>query len=414
MRRSTALNLSAVLTVTGHLAMAGILWAQVPWGDEFRINTYTTGTQRFRSIAAGANSFVVAWESAGQDGSQYGVFVQRYTAFPIAPVGPEFQVNSYTTSDQLLPQVAFDQDADPFVVVWQSNGQDGDGPGVFGQRYAAWGPAYGGEFRVNSYTTLAQGLPVVAGIPSGFVVVWQSMGQDGSDYGIFGQRYDGFGAPLGGEFRVNTYTAGPQRTPRVASGSNGDFIVVWEGYSADDQLLGIRGQRYSSAGLPLGGEFRVNSYTTGNQRSPAVDVFFTSPVVVWQSDGQDGSGAGVFGQVYNAAGVPQGPEFRVNTHTTSDQSLPDVSFAAGGSFLVLWQSDLQDGSATGIYAAKFGSEFRVNTYTAGPQTGPGIAFAGWPSWLSPWTSAQDPDGSLGIYAQPWTDLPVELQTFVVE
>ena len=43
----------AILTVTGHLAMAGALWAQFPSGNEFRVNTYTTGTQRFRSIATG-------------------------------------------------------------------------------------------------------------------------------------------------------------------------------------------------------------------------------------------------------------------------------------------------------------------------------------------------------------------------
>jgi hypothetical protein len=202
----------------------------------------------------------------------------------------------------------------------------------------------------------------------------------------------------------------------VASDSSGNFVVVWEGYSADDQLFGIRGQRYSSAGLPLGGEFRINTYTTGNQRAPAVDALFNTPVVVWQSDGQDGSGAGVFGQRYDAAGVPLGSEFRANTYTTSDQSSPDVTFAAPG-FMVVWQSDLQDGSSTGIYMQKFGApqgEFRVNTTTAGPQTGPGWGFAGWPTWLSPWTSAQDPDGSLGVYCQAWSDLPVELQTFTVQ
>ena len=88
--------------------------------------------------------------------------------------------------------------------------------------------------------------------------------------------------------------------------------------------------------------------------------------------------------------------------------------------MVLWQSDLQDGSSAGIYAQKYnfgaplGSEFRLNSYTTGPQTGPAMAFAGWPVWLSPWTSAQDPDGSLGVYALPWFDLPVELQGFTVE
>jgi hypothetical protein len=363
--------------------------------------------------------FVVTWESAGQDGSQNGVFAQRYAGgLQTSPEGSEFQVNTYTTSDQSSPEVASDQSGN-FVVVWQSEGQDGDGPGVFGQRFSSTGVPMGGEFRVNSFTTLAQGSPdVAADQGGGFMVVWESAGQDGSDSGIFGQRYSSTGAPLGAEFRVNTYTTGAQRSPAVASGV-GNFVVTWEGESADDQLLGIRGQRYSSSGVPLGGEFRVNTYTTGDQRSPAVSDIFGEFTIAWQSDGQDGSGDGVFGQRYAAAGSPAGPEFRVNTYTFSNQSAPALS-ASWNSVVVLWQSDLQDGSATGIYSQKYWAgfpaspELRVNVSTLGPQTGPGMAFGGWPRWISPWTSAQDPDGSLGVYAQVWFDLPVELQTFTVE
>ena len=50
------------------------------------------------------------------------------------PVGLEFPVNSYTTSTQFAPSVAVDG-AGSFVVVWNSGGQDGSGNGVFGQRF---------------------------------------------------------------------------------------------------------------------------------------------------------------------------------------------------------------------------------------------------------------------------------------
>jgi hypothetical protein len=410
--QTRALVRRAAAALATLLVTAGSLCAQQPFPPEFRVNTYTTGTQRFRSVTGSGGfptyRFVVTWDSDGQDGSQYGVFAQRYDSD--TPIGGEFRANTHTTADQRLSRVAY-QPNGGFVVVWQSDGQDGDGAGVFGQRYSGDAVPLGGEFRVNTFTPSAQAYPDVTGLlGGGFLVVWESDGQDGSGSGIFARGYDADGVPLSGEFRVNTYTTGPQRAPRMDTYSNGDLIVVWEGYSADDELLGIRGQRYSVAGPPLGGEFRVNSYTTGNQRSPAVGLF--GSVVVWQSDGQDGSGAGVFGQI-------DGFEFRVNTYTTSDQSSPDVTFSANG-FMVLWQSDLQDGSAGGIYAQKFmfggpaGPEFRLNSHTTGPQTGPAIAFASWPVWLSPWTSPQDPDGSLGVYALPWFDIPVELQTFVVE
>jgi hypothetical protein len=84
-----------------------------------------------------------------------------------------------------------DADSDGnFVVVWGSP-QDGAGGGVFGQRYDSSGSPLGAEFRVNSYTTSEQQDPAVGADPSGnFVVVWNSYGQDGSSYGVFGQRYN--------------------------------------------------------------------------------------------------------------------------------------------------------------------------------------------------------------------------------
>jgi len=50
------------------------------------------------------------------------------------PLGPEFRVNTYTTSYQSWPAVASDSSGN-FVVVWESNFQDGSNSGVFGQRY---------------------------------------------------------------------------------------------------------------------------------------------------------------------------------------------------------------------------------------------------------------------------------------
>jgi hypothetical protein len=113
------------------------------------------------------------------------------------PVGSEFQVNTYTTRNQQAPSVAADASGN-FVVVWQSDGQDGSGSGVFGQRYDSAGRALGSEFRVNSFTTENQADPSVAADASGgFVVVW---GHDGIQ--IFGQPYDSAGDPLGSEFQV--------------------------------------------------------------------------------------------------------------------------------------------------------------------------------------------------------------------
>ena len=105
------------------------------------------------------------------------------------------------------------------------------------------------------------------------------------------------GVPLGPEFRVNTETVDDQFSPSIASDSAGNFVVVWAGNLQDGSGRGILGQRYDSSGAPLGPEFRVNSYTTGDQYGPVVAVSATgSFIVAWQSIGQDGSLQGAFGQ----------------------------------------------------------------------------------------------------------------------
>ena len=111
---------------------------------------------------------------------------------------------------------------------------------------AAWpqGNPVGPEFRVNTYTTSYQQLPDVATDAGGnFVVAWASY-QDGSTYGIFGQRYDSAGTPLGSEFRVNSFTSNSQNRPAVAADPLGNFVVTWDSQLQDGQGLGVFGQRY--------------------------------------------------------------------------------------------------------------------------------------------------------------------------
>jgi len=92
------------------------------------------------------------------------------------PIGVQFQVNSYTTKDQLRPAVAVDLQGN-FVVAWDSNGSDMDTSSwsIQAQRYDSSGAPMGGQIQVNSYTTSGQFQPAVAVEPGGdFVVVWES------------------------------------------------------------------------------------------------------------------------------------------------------------------------------------------------------------------------------------------------
>jgi hypothetical protein len=261
-------------------------------GGEFQVNVYTTGYQRHSAVVVDGNgNFVVVWHSLGQDGSGYGVFGRRFDASGV-PLGNDFSVNTSTMGGQGYPVVA-SLAGGGFVVVWTSDTGDGSGSGVFGRRFNAAGVGQASEFQVNSYTTDFQAAPSIASDASGnFVVVWTGGGgQDGNYAGVFGQRFSAVGVAQGSEFRVNSHTTGNQYAAAVASGADGDFVVVWQGPGASD-ASGVVGQRFNASGVPQGAEFQVNATTAGFQGAAAVAADGSGNfVVVWISPGQDGSSA---------------------------------------------------------------------------------------------------------------------------
>jgi hypothetical protein len=402
-------------------------WPQgTPLGPEFRINTYTTNNQIRPSVASDASgNFVVVWDSYPQDGPTQNVFGQRYDSSG-APLGPEFRVNTYTPAHQYAASVAADTSGS-FVVVWVSDQPADPDRGVFGQRYDSSGTPLGPEFSVNTYTTSMQGFPSVAADSSGnFVVVWESYAQDGSNWGVFGQRYVSSGTPLGPEFRVNTYTTGAQGgyygQPAVAADSSGNFVVVWASLGQDGGGYGVFGQRYANSGNPLGPEFRVNTYTTGYQRRPSVAADSSgSFVVVWTSYTQDGP-SGVFGQRYANSGNPLGPEFRVNTYTTGYEHRPSVAADPAGNFVVVWESDQPADPDGGVFGQRYdssgnplGPEFRVNTYTTSVQVRSSVAADSSGNFVVVWESYAQDGSHWGVFGQRYSEIvPVELMRFAVE
>ena len=132
-------------------------------------------------------NYVVVWSSLNQDGDGWGIYGQRYNAAGEAQ-GSEFLVNDTFADQQLFASVAMDADGD-FVISWSSKGQDGDNWGVYAELYAANGTVTRSEFQVNSYTTDEQAFSQVAMDANGnFVVTWSSKNQDSDTWGIYAQR----------------------------------------------------------------------------------------------------------------------------------------------------------------------------------------------------------------------------------
>ena len=276
----------------GNLLDASGIFAQIydsngkAVGSPFLVNQTTAGPQDDPAVAMDANGdFVVTWTSADSRDVDGGIFARRFNVQGVALTG-DIQVNSTTANRQENSNVAMDGSGN-FVVVWQSDQQDGNSWGVFGRRFAANGTALSGEMAINTYTTSAQDNPAVAMDSAGdFVVAWQSFGEDGSGYGIYAQRYSSTGVKAGSEFRANTTTANWQITPDVAMANTGTFTITWSGYGQSNLLpsnptaatvdYGIYAHMYKADGTDYlstatgkaVGEFQVNSTPVGAQ-SPA-------------------------------------------------------------------------------------------------------------------------------------------------
>ena len=326
------------------------------FSPETRVNT-TTASGQFEPSVAGLSGggYVVTWVSANQDGAGYGVYGQRYDASG-AKVGGETLVNTTTASDQDEPSVA-GLSAGGYVVTWTSYNQDGSSAGVYGQRYDALGVKLGGETLINTTTAGYQYEPTAAGLSGGgYVITWASANQDGSGWGIYGQRYDAAGAKLGGETLINTTITNHQLMPGVAGVSGGGYVVTWVSDGQDGSRYGVYAQCYDASGGKVGSEALVNTITANDQSQPSVTALSGGGyMVTWGSDGQDGSGSGIYGQRYDAAGAKVGGETLINTTIANDQHQPNVAGLSGGGYVVTWMSVNQDGSDTGIYQRVFTS-----------------------------------------------------------
>ncbi|MEL6533998.1 MAG: LamG-like jellyroll fold domain-containing protein [Bacteroidota bacterium] len=272
--------------------------------SERETNTTTAGNQRFPAVAiTSSGAYIIVWESDGD------IRGQLYTSAGVTN-GSELLINTTTDSLQSYPDVVMDA-AGNFVVVWQSTAQDGDGTGVYARRYNASGVAQDtNEFQVSSNTAGNQQEPSVAMDDSGnFVVAWSDYNRDGSEYGIYAQRYNSDGSTNGSNFRVNSTTSNNQLHPDVAMSSGGNFSIVWASWGIDSDQAGVYMQSYNAEGDDKEAQTQVNTNETNFQTLPAVamDADIGKMYVVWQGgengnpSTQDEDDFGIFTQAFDVA-----------------------------------------------------------------------------------------------------------------
>lgn len=388
-------------------------------GGEILVNTTTTGNQTDSAITALASGgFVLTWTDASASGGDTSGAAVRAQIFGAdgSKLGGEFLVNTATTNGQQQPTIT-SLASGGFVVSWTdlSNVGDPSNSGIKAQIYDAAGTRVGGEFLVNTVTQQGQTSQSITSLASGgFVVSWtdaSGLAPDNKGTGIKAQIFDATGHKSGGEFLVNTAIANSQQYASLTSLASGGFVATWTDNSllgGDASSSGVKGQIFSATGAKVGGEFLVNTITSGAQDQSSVTSLSSGGfVVTWRDVSQQGdsSGAGVKAQIFDASGQKLGGEFLVNGQIVNTQDVPTVTAMAGGGFAVSWRDNstlVGDTSGFGIKTqvfdasgAKVGREFQVNTTTTGTQDQPKIIALASGALVVSWTdySLQGGDAS---------------------
>ena len=227
----------------------------VPVGNEIRANQFTRFSQRNPALAPLANgNFLLAWVSENQGVSDTDL-LQGVTRQDIygrlfnsagAPLTDEFMLNDSASAQNGFPSVAA-LAGGGFRLAWaQATGSLTDGMDIMTRAFDANGTPLAAAQRVNTWTRGDQFAPKIAACAAGELIVWTSLGQDGSAEGIYGQWISG-GSFIGTEFRVNTSVALSQYQPAVAVGPGSSLVIGWAGYNPGNHGFDIFGQRYAAS-----------------------------------------------------------------------------------------------------------------------------------------------------------------------
>ncbi len=349
-------------------------------GDVFRVNVQGANDQenpRVALLKGGGAVFV--WQGGAQGYQHiYARFMNSSNEFLTTA---DLMVNQTTNYFQANPAIATLNNSN-VVVVWSSYDQAATNSyqDVYAKILSPTGATVQNDFLVNQFIPYNQRNPAVAALANGgFVISWVSEQEtayptfvngslavtNNSDLGVTGiqpsvdvyaRLYLSNGAAAGNEIKVNS-DLNPCADPAVAAAADGSFLISWAAY--DMSSVTNQWDIYARS-LNMGGTnglnssvVRLNSYLNSSQFRPKLSSIGNDYFAVWSSQGEDGSGLGVYGQFVHSDATLVGGEIRVNTTTVSQQMQPVVASDGSEQFLALWTSYTGTASSFDLFAQRY-------------------------------------------------------------
>lgn len=378
--------------------------------SEYRFNKTTAGAQRHPSVALHmSGSFMVVWESDGQDGDSTGVVARMFT--DTGGGGPERVVNQTTELVQQYPRVAMLASGN-FIVVWDHHGP-ADQNAIMARHVASDGTPMGDEFLLDQFTDLGVGRAALAPLGNGgFAAAWWDWDQPGQSNGPAGRTFDASFEPYGPTFVLNQFQDNNESAVMLAQLPNASWAAVWHsdpgggqpgdayvrvfswdaGAATDEvQLVGAQNidesypdlaafgawpdphlaavwtaqpgvaQSAIRAGMfdleldQVGADIIVLPDNSGFPVLPRVCGYEQGFVVTWagttQIDGE--ADHGIAAQRYNALGEPLGEPFSVSINDPGNGVWDhEIACFSDGGFVSVWEQENLDGAQYGIFGMR--------------------------------------------------------------
>ncbi|MDD4950445.1 cadherin domain-containing protein, partial [Sulfuricurvum sp.] len=320
-------------------------------------------------------SFVVTffgYENTGDDS----VFVQKFDA-SATPTGNMVKLEAIGNNIgfDYSPQITTVGTDGSFVVTWFGIDNDGGDWSVYVQKFDASGAINGVPVMLEAvaHSSLADVYPQIASIGNSGAYVVAFVGNEGSDNSIFVQRFNANGTVNGTMTILEAIdnTAGVDDHPHIASvGEDGSFVVVWQGVESEgDDSIFV--QKFDASGSLSGStvKLEVSGNTTGMDQNPQITSVGTQGdfVVTWQGVDSVGGDTSIYLQKFNADGSLNGTEIKLealNRTDANDYNPQITSVGEDGSFVVTWYgSDATEGDYS-VFTYKFvGSNVSTPTFT---------------------------------------------------
>ncbi|MEL6107551.1 MAG: DUF4347 domain-containing protein, partial [Planctomycetota bacterium] len=375
-----------------------------------RVNTGDTRTHALSSTSAARNTGTEAGSPTTDQrgvGRTGGVDIGAYEfSALLAPTGEQL-VNTTTIGEQSTrgnsgaergshQAVAVDG-AGNTVVVWTDASADGDGLGVFAQRFDVNGNAVGSEFQVNTSNTGDQYDATVAMDDSGrFVIAFTSHNGDAD---LYLRRFNADGSAIdASDILINHgQTGGDQIHAELAVNASGQIVVAWQndGDGIYARMLEMT-TTLPTADLSSQADFQVDG--SNNSSSPSVDINDAARIVFTWEDGGN-----LFGRRYdfgNTTALSAKHDLNVAFFGETDMV---VAVQSDNDFVIAYRSNVF--GFTGIWTRAFNDDGSGMGFADAVETGsgqaPSISIDANDNYIVTW---QNSDASgVGVFARSFDD-----------